>query len=105
MAFSGNRLSIPPKRFRIWLSDDGGCNASQEYKEPSSYYSEICLTIIMLLYFELIDMETMNVPSVLSHLFISRNCHRFFEFTAENVANHWDFKAFEVYCASKDHDV
>ena len=45
-SFKDNQVSMPPKRFRFGLSDDGKFDSSQEYKEPSSYYSETWLTII-----------------------------------------------------------
>ena len=40
MTSSDNRVSIPPKRPRIEISDDGQYDSSQEQNQPGPSYSE-----------------------------------------------------------------
>ena len=96
-----NRVSIPPKRFRIGLSVDGDCDSSQEYKEPSPYFSEICLTIIKWLGIDITDTDTVNAPSV-TFTYIKELPHSLGVLAAQNLANIWGFKAFEASGTSKE---
>ena len=95
-----NRVSIPLNRFRIGLSGDGNCDSSQEYKEPSPYFSEIWLTIIKWLGIDITDSECSLC--FVTFTYIKELPHSLGVQPALKMANIWGFRAFEVPGASKE---
>ena len=72
---SENRVSVPPKRSRIEISD-GEYDSSHEEKQPGPSYSDTLLTVKKWLDIDITDTDAIIAPSVFSQLTRLRSLHR-----------------------------
>ena len=105
MQTSDNRVSVPPKRSRIEISD-GKYDSSQEEKQPGPSYSDTLLTVKKWLDIDITDTDAIIAPSVFSQAHkIKKSAQASLALPpAENMVNLWDFKKYEASGISKDQD-
>ena len=101
-----NRFSIPTKRARVELSDDGEYDSSQEDKQPVPSYSDTLFAIKKWLDIAITETDTIIAPSVFSQ---ASKLKKSAEVSlalppAENMVSLWDFKEYEASGVSKEHD-
>ena len=101
-----NRVSVPPKRSRIEISDEGEYDSSQEEKQPGPSYSETLLTVKKWLDIDITDTDAMIAPSAFSQAHkIKKSAQASLALPpAENMVNLWDFKEYEASGISKDQE-
>ena len=102
---SDNRVSVPPKRSRIGISD-GEYDSAQEEKQPGPSYSDTLLTVKKWLDIDITDTDAIIAPSVFSQAHkIKKSAQASLALPpAENMVNLWDFKEYEASGISKDQD-
>ena len=100
-----SRVSVPPKRSRVEISDEGEYDSSQEEKQPGPY-SETLLTVKKWLDIDITDTDAMIAPSVFSQAHkIKKSAQASLALPpAENMVNLWDFKEYEASGISKDQE-
>ena len=100
-----NQVSIPTKRSRIEISDEGEYDSSQEETQPRPSYSET-LTFKKWLDIDITDTDAMIAPSVFSQAHkIKKSAQASLALPpAENMVNLWDFKEYEASGVSKDQE-
>ena len=101
-----NRASIPTKRVRVDLSDDGEYDSSQEDKQPIPSYSETLFTIKKWLDIAITETDSIIAPSVFSQ---ASKLKKSAEVSlalppAKNMVSLWNFKEYEALGISKEHD-
>ena len=101
-----NRFSIPTKKARVELSDDGEYDSSQEDKQPVPSYSDTLFAIKKWLDIAITETDTIIAPSVFSQ---ASKLKKSAEVSlalppAENMCSLWDFKEYEASGVSKEHD-
>ena len=101
-----NRFSIPSKKARVELSDDGEYDSSQEEKQPVPSYSDTLFAIKKWLDIAITETDTIIAPSVFSQ---ASKLKKSAEVSlalppAENMCSLWDFQEYEASGVSKEHD-
>ena len=91
-----NRFSIPSKKARVELSDDGEYDSSQEDKQPVPSYSDTLFAIKKWLDIAITETDTIIAPSVFSQ---ASKLKKSAEVSlalppAESMCSLWDFKEF-----------
>ena len=101
-----NRVSVPPKRSRIEISDEEEYNSSQEEKQPGPSYSETLLTVKKWLNVDITDRDAVIAPSVFSQAHkIKKSAQASLTLLpTENMVNLLDFKEYEASRVSKDQE-
>ena len=99
-------VSIPAKRVRVDLSDDGEYDSSQEDKQPVPSYSDTLFAIKKWLDIAITETDTIIAPSVFSQ---ASKLKKSAEVSlalppAENMVSLWNFKEYEASGVSKEHD-
>ena len=90
---SDNRVSVPPKRSRIKISD-GVYDSCQEEKQPGPSYSDTLLTVKKWLDIDITDTDAIIAPTVFSQAHtIKKSAQASLALPpADNMVNLWDFK-------------
>ena len=101
-----NRSSIPTKRLRVDLSDDGEYDSSQEVKQLIPSYSDTLFAIKKWLDIDITETDTIIAPSVFSQ---PSKLKKSAEVSlalppAENMVSLWNFKEYEASGVSREHD-
>ena len=93
-----NRVSIPPKRSKIKISDEGEYDSSQEEKQSGPSYSETLLTVKKWLDIDITDTDAMIAPSVFSQAHkIKKSAQASLALPpAENMVNLWDLRSMKL---------